>query len=141
MFSRIMTPVDLHHADRLRKALGTAAGLARQHDAPMTLVGVTSREPSDVARTPEEYEAKLRTFAEDLAAQEGVTVEAHAIFDHDPTADLDAVLAKEVETRGADLVVMASHPPQGGLAGLFGGRPHGAALASKTSASVFLVRE
>ena len=55
MFSSIMTPVDLAHLERLRKSLDVAAGLARQYDARVTYVAVTTPEPTSVAHSPEEF--------------------------------------------------------------------------------------
>jgi nucleotide-binding universal stress UspA family protein len=141
MFERILIPVDLHHAGRLDRALAACAAMARLHGAPVTLLGVTTREPSDVARSPQDYASKLDAFAADFAAREGVAAAGRTVVDPDPSADLDAVLAREVKETGADLVVMASHPAPGGLGGLFSGRPHGATLAGRTDASILLVRD
>lgn len=111
MFKRIMVPVDLAHAERLEKALGVAEDLAQHYGASVVYVGVAAATPSSVAHSPEEFAAKLTTFAEVRAAQTGVTAEAHAMTSHDPSTDLDPTLLKAVGETGADLVVMASHIP------------------------------
>ncbi|MDF2235027.1 universal stress protein [Albimonas sp. CAU 1670] len=137
MYSSIMTPVDLAHVDRLRKSLDVAAGLARLYDAPIAYVAVTSPEPSAVAHSPEEFAAKLETFAAAEAETHGIRATAHPVVSHDPGVDLDRKLIKAADEIGADLVVMQSHVPN--LADHLW-PSHGGALASHAKVSVFLVR-
>ena len=111
MFTKIMVPVDLAHADKLTKALGVAAGLAKQFDAEVVYVGVSAATPSKIAHTPQEFAAKLDAFAKEQSSSHGVDASAHAVTSHDPTIDLDPTLLKAVDETGADLVVMASHIP------------------------------
>ncbi|WP_420324930.1 universal stress protein [Mameliella sp.] len=111
MFKRIMVPVDLKHADRLEKALGCAADLARHYEATLVYVGVAAATPSSIAHTPEEFAKKLKEFAEDHGKDYGIAVESHAVTSHDPTIDLDPTLLQAVDDTGADLVIMASHIP------------------------------
>ncbi|MGP6088799.1 universal stress protein [Antarctobacter jejuensis] len=111
MFKRIMVPVDLRHADRLEKALGCAADLARNYKATLVYVGVSAAAPSSIAHTPAEFADKLKAFADAHGADYGISVEAHAVTSHDPSTDLDPALLKAVDETGADLVVMASHVP------------------------------
>ncbi|MBJ3777621.1 universal stress protein [Acuticoccus mangrovi] len=137
MFSKIIVPVDLTHADRLSRALEVAGKLAKLYDAPIVYVGVSPNVPTEVAHSPAEFEAKLAAFAEAEAAAHGVAASAHAFFSHDPAIDLDEALPKLVKELGGDLVVMASHVP-GFLDRLW--HSHGATLAGHTDASIFLVR-
>ncbi|MBN7785522.1 universal stress protein [Ponticoccus gilvus] len=111
MFKRIMVPVDLTHADRLDKALGCAADMAKQYGAEVVYVGVASASPSAIAHNPQEYAQKLKDFADAQATARGITAQAHAVTSHDPATDLDATLLKAIADTGSDLVVMASHVP------------------------------
>ena len=106
-----MIPVDLTHADKLGKALGCAADMAKQHGASVVYVGVSAAAPSSVAHTPEEFAAKLDAFAKEQGQSHGIDASAHAVTSHDPASDLDAALMKAIDDTGADLVIMASHIP------------------------------
>jgi len=137
MFKNIMVPVDLAHAGKLEKALGTAAMLARHEGATVTYVAVTSAAPSAVAHTPEEFAGKLRDFAGAQADQHGIATAAHPVTSHDPTVELDATLLNTSKDIGADCVVMASHIPN--IADHLW-PSHGGSLARHANASVFVVR-
>lgn len=137
MFSKIMIPVDLGHAEQLDKALSAAAGLATQHGASVNVVGVTQSGPTPIARTPEEFAEKLSAFAADCSQKYGVTFTAHSEISHDPTIDLEATLMSAAESSGADLIVMASHVP--GFAEYVFSSNAGY-LASHSKMSVFVVR-
>ena len=137
MFTKIMVPVDLKHADRLGKALEVAAGWAKQYSADVHLVGVTMSSPTDVARSPGEYAQKLAGFAADRAAALGVAFTPHTEVSHDIAVDLDDVLSKAAGAIAADLIVMASHVP--GLADHVFASNAGY-LASHASMSVMVVR-
>lgn len=137
MFTKIMTPVDLAHADKMDKALRVARDTAIEHGAELCLVGVTSSSPGKIAHTPEEYGQKLKAFAATQADQLGVPVTTHVIVSHDPSVQMDRELEAAVKHLNADLVVMATHLPN--VADyLFTG--HGAHMAAHSAASVFLVR-
>jgi len=137
VFSSIMTPVDLAHLERLRKSLDVAAGLALQYDATVTYVAVTSPEPTSVAHSPEEFAAKLETFAKGEGERHGIKAASKAVTSHDPSADLDKKLLKAVDEVGADLVVMQSHVPN--LADYLW-PSNGGSIAGHAKASVFVVR-
>lgn len=137
MYRRIMVPVDLAHIDKLDKALGSAAGLAKHFGAPVTYVGVTAATPSAVAHTPSEYAKKLAAFAKSQGDAHGIDADAKPITSHDPAIDLDGALLDAVEELGADLVVMASHVPN--LTDYLW-PSHGGKLATHAKTSVFLVR-
>jgi nucleotide-binding universal stress UspA family protein len=106
-----MTPVDLAHAKTLEKTLKCTADLAAHYKAPVVFVGVTTGTPSSLAHTPQEYARKLDAFAKEQGAKHGYEASGHAMTSHDPAVDLDPTLLKAVEETGADLVVMATHPP------------------------------
>ena len=111
MYSKIMVPVDLAHAETLGKAIATAADLSRHYDAPITLLGVTAPGPTRVADTPEQYAARLARYAVVQTDRHSVMMEPRAVTDPDPIAALHSVLRDQIAAVGADLVIMASHVP------------------------------
>jgi nucleotide-binding universal stress UspA family protein len=137
MYERILVPVDLAHADKLGKALATAADLSRHYRASICCVGVTGAAPTHVANNPEEFAAKLDSFAAEQSKKRGVEFEPKMMVSPDPIRDLDDVLDEAIEEQSADLVIMASHVPTfwdhivSSNAGY---------LASHSSTSVFIVR-
>jgi nucleotide-binding universal stress UspA family protein len=137
MYRKIMVPVDLAHLDALEKSLQIAADIARHYEAEVCYVSVTANTPGPVARTPEEYERKLAAFAEEQSRVHGQPASSRVFISHDPTADLDRILVKAVDTVGADLVLMATHLPHKVDAIM---PSHGDKLAKHTNVSVFLVR-
>ena len=137
MFKKIMVPVDLAHLGALEKPLNVAADMARHYEAALCYVGVTTSQPSSVARSPEEYQQKLLAFAHEHAPSNGQEPSAQVYNSHDPVTDLDDILAQAIDDLGADLVVMATHLPTH-LDAIM--PPNGAKIAKHTEASVFLVR-
>ena len=137
MYQRIVVPVDLARLDGLGKALAVAGDLARHYGVPVTYVGVTSTVPDAVAKTPAEFGQKLQAFAEAQAKQYGIEADAHPLTSPDPAADLSRVLRAAARELGADLVVMASHPPSA-LDWLLPSQ--GGSVAEHSEASVFIVR-
>lgn len=137
MFKSIMVPVDLAHLDALEKPLTVAADMARHYNAPLCYVGVTTSQPSSVARTPEEYEQKLKAFAQEHAPDNGHQPTARVYNSHDPVTDLDDILLKAIDDVGADLVVMGTHLPHHIDAIM---PANGSKVASHSNVSVFLVR-
>ncbi|WP_108485034.1 universal stress protein [Oceaniglobus ichthyenteri] len=137
MYSNIMIPVDLGHADQVAKALSVAADLAKLYGAKAHIVGVGQTVPTKIARTPDEFDRKLGAFAAERSAELGVTFMPHSEISHDPAVDLDTVLKRAAKTLGTDLIVMASHVP--GFAEHFFASNAGY-LASHASISVFVVR-
>lgn len=137
MFQRILVPVDMAHLDLIEPALQAAADQARHHGAAVCYVAVTATTPGPVAQNPEVYQRKLEAFAQDQAQAHGQPVSARVITSADPVAELDDVLVDTIDEVGADLVVMATHPPQHLDAVL---SAHGGKVARHTKASVFLVR-
>ncbi|WP_099826539.1 universal stress protein [Oceaniglobus indicus] len=138
MFTRILTPVDLAHKDRLGRALQCAADLARLHGVPVVYVGVSASVPTAVAHNPAEYKTRLSEFAAAQGAAHGIETEAHARISHDPATDLEATLLKAIDETGADLVVMASHVP--GLADRIWAS-NGSRIAEHAKVSVMIVRD
>lgn len=136
MFTKIMVPVDLEHKAVLEKAIGVALDLAAHYGAELCLASVTSETPSAVAHTPAEFAEKLDAYASELTAP-GVNISTRAFASHDPSVDLDEILAKAVGDVEADLVVVASHVP---TFADFIWRAHGSELARHAKASVFVVR-
>jgi nucleotide-binding universal stress UspA family protein len=137
MYSKILVPVDLEHAESLEKALNTAADLAGHYGASVCLLGVTASAPSAVAHTPEEFAGKLDTFASEQGARHGASFATKTVVSHDPAVDLDKTLEATAEEMGADLIVMASHIP--GFADHFIASNAGH-VASHSKMSVLVVR-
>ncbi len=137
MYKKIMVPVDLAHLDALEKALAVAADMSRHYQAELCYVGVTTSQPSSVARSPEEYREKLQAFAHEHAPETGKEPSARVIVSHDPAVDLDHKLIEAIDEVGADLVVMGTHLPKALNAIM---PTHGGDIAGHTDASVFLVR-
>ncbi|MBB4286226.1 universal stress protein [Roseospira goensis] len=137
MYTHIMVPVDLAHADTLDKAMTQAADLGKLYEIPVTIVGVTLSQPTDVAHNPAEYKEKLAQFAAAHSARTGVTMEPHTVISHDPAVDLDDMLREHCHDLGADLVVMASHIPRFRDV-IFGS--HADAFVRHGDVSVFVVR-
>ena len=111
MYSRIMVPVDLAHADKLSRALETAAVLAKADGATLIYTGVASTTPDAIAQNPKEFADKLAAFADAQRKVHGMPAEAHAVTSHDPAVDMGDKLIEAVEETRADVVVMATHIP------------------------------
>jgi nucleotide-binding universal stress UspA family protein len=111
MYSNIMIPVDLGHTNQMDKALSVAADIAKLYGAQAHIVGVGQTVPSAIARTPQEYAAKLATYAAEQSKALGATFHPHAEISHDPAVELDDVLARAATALGIDLIVMGSHVP------------------------------
>ncbi len=137
MYSNIMIPVDLRHADHMDKALLVARDIAKMYGARAHIVGVGQTVPTEVARTPREYSEKLAAFATERSKALGITFTPHSEISHDLAVDLDDVLKRAADSIGIDLVVMASHVP--GFAEHFFASNAGY-LASHASMSVLVVR-
>ncbi|GHD56421.1 universal stress protein UspA [Thalassobaculum fulvum] len=137
MYKSILVPVDLEHADRLEKALATAADLSKHYRIPVCYVGVTASTPGRVAHTPQEYAGKLEAFGQAQADKHGIAATTKTCVSHDPAVDLDTTLMQAIEDVGADLVVMASHVP-GLPEHIFA--TNAGYLANHASVSVFVIR-
>jgi len=137
MYSRIMVPVDLAHAETMDKAMTQAGDLAKLYDVPVSVVGVTVAQPTEVAHNPEEYAAKLADFAGRHAERTGARMEAQPVISHDPSVDLDGLLREQCHALGADLVIMASHLPR--FSDLIFGS-HADAFVRHSDVSVFVLR-
>lgn len=138
MFKKIMVPVDLAHVDALKPALSAASDLAKHYQASVCYVSVTSSMPGTVARTPEDYQQKLKSFASDQQASHGQSVDSRVYTANDPVTQLDDILVKAIDEVGADLLVMATHLPKRLDAVM---PSNGAKVATHTQVSVFLVRQ
>lgn len=137
MFSKIMVPVDLSHADKLDKALAAAAHIAGDEHAELVYVAATSHNPSSVAHSPEGYQQKLEAFAAEQSERRGVKADAKTIVSHDPSIDLGDRLIATAKEIGADAIVMASHVP-GVAEHVFASKA--GYVASHAPVSVFVIR-
>ncbi|WP_027962210.1 universal stress protein [Halomonas halodenitrificans] len=137
MFNKIMVPVDLAHITQIEPSLKVSADMARHYQAEVCYVGVTANTPGSVARTPEEYAQKLEAFAQQRGDVHGQPVSSRTISRVDPVADLVDTLVKAIDEVDADLVVMPTHAPNHLDIVI---PANGSQVASRTDASVFLVR-
>lgn len=137
MFKKIIFPVDMAHTEALEKALTVAGDLSRQYGVPLIALGVTATTPGKVAHSPEEFAAKLETYAKDASKRIGVNMTAKTVKTADPGIDIDDRIMAEAREMDADLVVMASHVP-GMAERLFASRS--GYLAAHADISVFVVR-
>ncbi len=137
MFKVIGVPIDLAHADQLKRGIEVAVDLAKHYGAALNLVGVTPVTPGSVAHNPEEFETKLREFSSQLSAEHGIEVGCKAVISHDPAVDLEEKIGQASKALGSDLIVMSSHKP-GLLEYIF--TSHAGHFASHTELSVFIVR-
>ena len=137
MYRKVIFPVDLTHIDQLGRALQTAIDLARHYKAEICFIAVTGTAPSAVARTPQEFQAKLEALAAEQGQAHGLTTSAMALASHDPSIDTDKTLLAAIREAGGDLVIMQTHAPNA-LDYIWAG--HGDTIAAHSEASVFLVR-
>ncbi len=137
MYTKILVPVDLAHADTLDKAVAVAATLSSVFNASAIMVGITAQAATEVARSPAAFHEKLTAYAAKKGAEHGVSFEALTVESHDPTADLRDRLLAVIADKQADLVVMASHLPG---AAEYISHANAGTIAVHSSASVFIVR-
>ena len=137
MYSKILMPLDLEHADKMTKAIATAAELAKAHNSQLTMMSVTGRAPNAVAHDPAEYKRKLVAFVDAQAARYGIAINAVERESVDVAAELPQILGSEAEAHGYDLIVMASHVP-GLMDHVFSS--NACHIASYSALSVFVVR-
>lgn len=136
-YTHIMLPIDLEHADRMFKAIETARALAVQFGAKLTLSSVTSELPGAAAHNPAEFKEKLSALAERHGQGLPHGAQSKMYVAHDPTAQIDGILLDAINDVRADLVVMASHIPDG-MNAIW--PSHGGKMASHADISVFVVR-
>jgi len=113
MFDKILLPIDINHPESWDKALPAAKQCAGGHGS-IHLLGIVHDLGSAVVSSflPADFE---KTAMEDLKAQlaklateklGGARVDVHVAHGHVPEAIL-----RVADQIGADLIVMASHPP------------------------------
>ncbi|KMQ75108.1 universal stress protein [Marinobacter subterrani] len=139
MYSKILVPVDLAHTDKMVKALNTSIDIAKHYSATLCYVTVTNSTPGAAAHNPGELEEKLSVFAEEQGQSHGINTDSMVMESVDTAVELDDKLLEAIKTTGADLVVMASHPPG------IGDKLHilhsnGADIVKHSDISVFVVR-
>ncbi|SDE67007.1 universal stress protein [Ruegeria marina] len=137
MFKHILVPVDLAHVERLTKALGVAAEMARSCSAPVTYIAIAEETPGPVGHNPKEFLENLQAFARGEAEKHGIAARAHMIVSTDPAAEINRSIRQAAKDLEADLVVMASHPPTVMNWIL---PSHAGNVAEHSDASVFVVR-
>lgn len=139
MYHKILVPVDLSHLDKMPKALDTAIDMARHYGARLCYVTVTNTPPGAAAHSPEELASKMDEFAREQGKAHGIKTEAKVLHSADTAVELDDKLLDAIKDTGADLVIMASHPPGiGDWLHLL--RSNGANIVKHSDVSVFVVR-
>ena len=137
MYRKILVPVDLAHLDSLERPLQVASDLGRHYETEICYISVTQSAPSSVAKSPEDYEQKLETFANEQAKTHGRPVSVKVVVSADPAVELDKKLIHAIDELGVDLVVMGTH--HHGKHDII--MPsNGSHVAKETDASIFLVR-
>lgn len=139
MYSKILVPVDLAHTDKMPKALNTAIDIAKHYSATVCYITVTNTAPGAAAHNPEELAEKLEVFAEEQGKAHGIRATSKVLSTADTAVELDDKLLEAIKETGADLVIMASHPPG------IGDRLHilhsnAANIVKHSDISVFVVR-
>ncbi|MFV0360846.1 universal stress protein [Tropicimonas sp.] len=114
MFDNVLIPIDLNHPGSWKKSLPMAAGLAGS-DGTLHLLGIVHETGSGMVSSflPSDFEnsalKKMKTQIDafrDEHVPESVRVKTHVEIGHVP----ERILAAATKAR-ADLIVMASHPP------------------------------
>ena len=138
MYSRILVPVDLDHADKLGKALDLAGKTAQESDASVFYVSVVDAVPTASSRTEgDKAKELLDSFAADQAHRYGIKVSDHVALRGDLHLKIGQDIIETAKQIDCDLIVMASHVP--------GLKEHVIAsnagyVASHAPMSVFVVR-
>ncbi len=139
MYSKILVPVDLSHLEKMPKTLETAIDIAKHYNSTLCYVTVTNTTPGAAAHNPKELAEKLKEFAQEQGKSHGIKTQSEVIETPDTAVELDDRLLDVIKETGADLVVMASHPPG------IGDRLHilhsnAARLVKHSDVSIFVVR-
>ena len=138
MYSRILVPVDLDHADKLGKALDLAAETAKAQDATVFYVGVVDAVPTTSAETEgSKAKALLDEFTAEQAHKYGIKVSDHVALRGDLHLNIGQDIIESAKAIDCDLIVMASHVP-GLKEHIFAS--NAGYVASHAPMSVFVVR-
>jgi nucleotide-binding universal stress UspA family protein len=112
MYSRILVPVDLSHADKLTKALDIAAQTARAHDAKVLYVGVVDAVPTTSKQgEASRLKSRLDAFASEQAEAHGIDTDDHVALRGDLHLHVGSEVIETAKKAECDLIVMASHVP------------------------------
>ncbi|MEM8591488.1 MAG: universal stress protein [Pseudomonadota bacterium] len=138
MYSRILVPVDLEHADKLGQALELAAQTAKESGAALTYLNVVDAVPTPSKQSEGEKMAiRLKEFAAAQAQTHGIVAGEAVALRSDFTLNVGADIVKSAKEAQADLIIMASHVP--GLKEHFLSSNAGY-VASHAPMSVYVVR-
>ena len=112
MYSRILVPVDLDHADKLDKALELAAKTAKETDAEVVYVDVVDAVPTMSAKTEgERMSDRLEHFAQQQAKAHDIKVSDYVALRGDLHVNVGKDIIQAAKDSECDLIVMASHVP------------------------------
>lgn len=112
MYSRILVPVDLEHADKLTKALDLAGKIAKDNAATVLYVDVVDAIPTMSAHTEGELMAeRLKDFAAEQGKAHDIQTDDHVVLRGDLHLNLGKDIVQAAKDADCDLIVMASHLP------------------------------
>lgn len=138
MYSKILVPVDLDHAEKLGKALDLAGETAKSNGAEVVYVDVVDAVPTTSPHTEGERVAgRLARFAKHEGQRHGIKTSEQIALRSDLHLNVGADIVKAAKETGCDLIVMASHVP--GLKDHFLSSNAGY-VASHAPVTVFVVR-
>lgn len=112
MYSRILVPVDLEHADKLTKALELAGQTAKSNGAEVVYVDVVDAVPTPSKRSEaQRVGVDLKAFAAGEAEKYDIQTRDHIALRSDLHLNVGADVVKAAKEADCDLIIMASHVP------------------------------
>ena len=112
MYSRILVPVDLDHADKLTAALDIAAKMAKEGGGSLIYLGVVDAAPTASTRTDSDRMAEaLAAFSKAQSAKYGIDIVDHVTLRGDLHIHVGKDIITAAKDNNCDLIVMASHVP------------------------------
>ena len=113
-FEKILIPVDLGHDSSWQEALPTAVDQAKHAGGELHIVTVVPDEPPQLAWLPDDYSAKMISYANSQLATlietnipQGMKTEQHVC-----QGSVYSEIVKLAKDLGIDLIIMASHRPE-----------------------------
>ena len=106
MYKHILVPVDLGDTPAAAKAVAVAKHSARRDGSRISVVSVVPAWPEDLARAPRDRQPDLDAYIGEVREGFDITGEVKT------GGSISGRIIEAVETKGIDLVVMASHDPR-----------------------------
>lgn len=108
VYRRILTPIDMRHAEKSGKAIGVASELAKSLGADYAMLTVTYPLGTHLTDDPESLESRFNGFVAEMSKKTGVKIKP--VFRSHESAS--AVITEVSKEEDIDLIVMASHDPR-----------------------------